>query len=186
MNRVTLAIIIFFSTAIALYWQVQVKRNAMQDSKVKTVERPDFIANDLKTTMFNEQGYIESKVTATHMEHFESTNLTHFTDPVYLIFPENGEAQWRLSATKGQLDKENSEVTLFDDVLIDAIDIDEPLQSLRTKDMTLNLTTMIGTSQERVNIKGKGFIIDGLGLHADLNTQELTLLSQVEGIYEPH
>ncbi|MBB1441186.1 LPS export ABC transporter periplasmic protein LptC, partial [Shewanella sp. SG41-4] len=47
-------------------------------------------------------------------------------------------------------------------------------------------TTMIGTSQEMVYIKGKGFIIQGLGLHADLNSQKLSLLSQVEGTYEPH
>jgi lipopolysaccharide export system protein LptC len=52
--------------------------------------------------------------------------------------------------------------------------------------VTVDLTTMIGTSQEMVYIKGKGFIIQGLGLHADLNSQQLSLLSQVEGTYEPH
>ena len=35
-------------------------------------------------------------------------------------------------------------------------------------------------------IKGNGFLINGLGLFADLNAEEITLLSEVEGTYEPH
>ncbi|WP_350601600.1 LPS export ABC transporter periplasmic protein LptC, partial [Pseudomonas sp. 65/3-MNA-CIBAN-0223] len=91
-----------------------------------------------------------------------------------------------LSADRGQLNKNTSKVILENNVIIDAIDIEEPLQSLSTQAVTVDLTTMIGTSQEMVYIKGKGFIIKGLGLHADLNSQQLSLLSQVEGTYEPH
>ncbi|NKF49439.1 LPS export ABC transporter periplasmic protein LptC [Shewanella sp. WXL01] len=185
MSRVTLAIIAFFSAALILYWQVQAKRNEQALKVDSGVDRPEFIANDLKTTTFNDLGQIESRVSAKHMEHFESTNMTHFTDPVYLVFPEDGEAQWQLSASKGQLDKNKDVVTLSQDVLIDAVDVDEPLQSLSTQQIQLDLNTLIGTSKSAVFIEGKGFQIQGLGLHADLNTQELTLLSQVEGRYEP-
>ncbi|MBR9727625.1 LPS export ABC transporter periplasmic protein LptC [Shewanella intestini] len=185
MNRVTWAIIAFFGAAIILYWQVQVKRNAQQAQIGTSIERPDFIANNLKTITFNEQGIVDSKVTAKHMEHFESTNMTHFTQPVYLVYPQDGQAQWRLSANKGKLDKDSGLVTLSDDVLIDAIDVNEPLQSLKTQYIQLDLNTLIGTSSKQVIINGNGFSIKGIGLHADLNTRELTLLEQVQGIYEP-
>ncbi|MCL1114613.1 MULTISPECIES: LPS export ABC transporter periplasmic protein LptC [Shewanella] len=184
MNRVTIAIAAFFGLALALYWQTQIKRSEMDAIKVVGVERPDFIADDLRTTQFNEQGLIESRVTAEHMEHYASSDITHFTKPVYLIYPENGKAQWQLSADQGQLNKQSNQISLENNVIIDAIDIEEPLQSLTTNDVSLDLTTMIGSSQDMVYIKGKGFMIQGLGLHADLNTQKLSLLSQVEGTYE--
>ncbi|GGB46694.1 LPS export ABC transporter periplasmic protein LptC [Shewanella inventionis] len=184
MNRVTIGITAFFGLALALYWQTQVKRSEMDAIQVVGVERPDFIADDLKTTEFNAQGFIESKVTAKHMEHYASSDITHFTEPVYLIYPENGKAQWQLSADRGQLNKQTNQVSLENNVIIDAIDIEEPLQSLTTQAVALDLSTMIGSSQDMVYIKGKGFMIQGLGLHADLNSQKLSLLSQVEGTYE--
>jgi len=186
MNRVTLGIVVFFGLALILYWQAQIKRSEMDAVKVRGIERPDFIANNLQTTEFNQLGFVESRVSAEHMEHYASTDVTHFTKPTYLIYPENGKAQWQLSADRGRLDKQTSKVILENNVIIDAIDIEEPLQSLSTQAITVDLTTMIGTSQEMVYIEGKGFIIQGLGLHADLNSQKLSLLSQVEGTYEPH
>ncbi|GGP77907.1 LPS export ABC transporter periplasmic protein LptC [Shewanella ulleungensis] len=184
MNRVSIAIAAFFGLALVLYWQTQVKRSEMDAVKVVGIERPDFVADDLRTTEYNEQGLIASKVTAKHMEHYASSDITHFTDPVYLIYPENGKAQWQLSADKGQLNKQSNKVSLENNVIIDAIDIEEPLQSVTTQAVTLDLSTMIGSSQEMVYIKGKGFMIQGLGLHADLNSQKLSLLSEVEGTYE--
>ncbi|MGX9462417.1 LPS export ABC transporter periplasmic protein LptC [Shewanella sp. A14] len=186
MNRITLGIVAFFGLAFMLYWQAQVKRSEMNSIKIRGIERPDFVADDLRTTEFNQQGFIASRVSAEHMEHYASSDITHFTKPIYLIYPENGKAQWQLSADQGQLNKNTSKVILKNNVIIDAIDIEEPLQSLSTQAVTVDLTTMIGTSKEMVYIKGKGFIIQGLGLHADLNSQKLSLLSQVEGIYEPH
>jgi lipopolysaccharide export system protein LptC len=186
MNRTTLGIVVFFGLAFMLYWQTQLKRSEMDAVKVRGVERPDFIAENLRTTEFNQQGFVASRVSAEHMEHYASSDITHFSKPVYLIYPENGKAQWQLSADRGQLNKNTNKIILENNVIIDAIDIEEPLQSLSTQVVTVDLTTMIGTSQEMVYIKGKGFIIQGLGLHADLNSQTLSLLSKVEGTYEPH
>ncbi|MCU7369343.1 LPS export ABC transporter periplasmic protein LptC [Paucibacter sp. O1-1] len=86
---------------------------------------------------------------------------------LYLIYPKNGKAQWQLSADRGQLNKQTNKVILENNVIIDAIDIEEPLQSLTTQTVTLDPSTMIGNSQEMVYIKGKGFMIQGLGLHAN-------------------
>jgi len=186
MNRITLGIVAFFGLAFMLYWQTQIKRSEIDAVKIPSTERPDFIADNLRTTEYNQQGFVASRVSAEHMEHYASSDITHFSKPVYLIYPENGKAQWQLSADRGQLNKNTSKVILENNVVIDAIDIEEPLQSLSTQAVTVDLTTMIGTSQEMVYITGKGFMIQGLGLHADLNSQKLSLLSQIEGTYEPY
>ncbi|MCL1143763.1 LPS export ABC transporter periplasmic protein LptC [Shewanella gaetbuli] len=186
MSRITVAICAFFGLALVLYWQVQVKRNQQHVVIDSSIERPAYIANNLRTTEFNEQGLIESKVSAKYMEHYASSNTTKFTQPILLLYPENGKAQWRVTAQNASLDQQTNIVNIENDVIIDAIDIEEPLQSLATQKVTFDLNTMIGESQEPVQIKGIGYDIKGVGLFADLNAEQITLLSQVEGTYEPH
>ena len=186
MSRVTIVIIGLLTTALALYWQVQIKRGEKDAVAVSTVERPDFVANELRTIGFNKQGLLESKVTATHMEHYASTDITHFNEPVYVVYPKEGKANWTIRADKGQLNKSSDLIVLEKDVVIDSINIDEPIHTLRTQSLSINLKTLLGGSEDMVYVKGKGVIIQGLGLHVDLNAQELSLLSKVEGKYEPH
>lgn len=184
MNRVTLAIIALFSTASMLYWQVLQKRDN-QLTQVQTVEtRPDYVIDDLRSQNFNADGQIDNSVTAVHMEHFDSSNMTFFTQPVYLVYPTKGQTQWRLSANTGNLNKNTGKVVLKDNVIIDAISPKDPIQSLSTSVLELDLNTMIMTSDEIIFVKGENFKIQGKGLYADLNAQEVELLSQVEGKYE--
>lgn len=183
MNRVTIAIIVFFGTALILYWQVQSKRSntvQLQDGS----EHPDYVINDLKSVEFNEQGEINSRVSARHMEHFEEANMTYFTEPVYLLYPDEGKAQWRLRSSTGTLDKNSGHVTLEKDVIIDAISPEEPIQTIETTYLELDLNTMIMTSDRTINITGNDFIITGEGLFGDLNKQTVKLMSQVKGTYE--
>lgn len=183
MNRVTLAILAFFGTALILYWQVQTKRGA-EDQVIHVSERPDYIVNDLKSVQYSEQGNINSRVSASHMEYYADRNMTYFTEPIYLVYPDSGDAQWRLRSTKGTLDKNSGRVTLENNVIIDAISPEEPIQTIETTYLELDLNTMIMTSDRTIRITGKDFLITGQGLHADLNAQNVRLTSQVEGTYE--
>ncbi|QSX29538.1 LPS export ABC transporter periplasmic protein LptC [Shewanella cyperi] len=185
MNRVTLAIIAFFGTALLLYWQVQSKQNAGEGKQTSSQLLPDFVATELRSVEYNDKGQVSSKVSASYMEHFQASNITEFTEPVYLIYPNEGAAQWRLSASRGKLSKNSGKVVLEQDVQIQAISQQEPLQNLSTSYLELDLNTMIMTSNRPILVFGKGFNVTGQGLYADLNAQEVKLLSQVKGSYEP-
>ncbi len=184
MSRVTLAIIAFFGAALVLYWQVQQKHSADTDDKVNTADRPDYVIDDLSGVEFNKQGQVNSRVSAKHMEHYEQKNQTHFTQPVYLVYPDKGEGQWQIRADQGQLNKDTGKVVLESNVIIDSISSQEPLRTLSTSYLELDLNTMIMTSDRIIHIKGKDFNIQGQGLYADLNAQEVQLTSQVVGTYE--
>lgn len=184
MSRVTLAIIAFFGTALVLYWQVQQKRSSDMDNSLNNADRPDYIIEDLHSIEFNEQGQVNSRVTAKHMEHYELKDQTFFTQPVYLVYPDKGKAQWQLQADQGRLNKNAGKVVLENNVIINAIDSQEPIQSLSTSFLELDLNTMIMTSDRVIYVTGKDFNIQGQGLYADLNAQEVQLTSQVVGTYE--
>ncbi|QYJ79358.1 LPS export ABC transporter periplasmic protein LptC [Shewanella acanthi] len=184
MSRVTLAIIAFFGTALVLYWQVQQKRGDDTDTSLNNGDRPDYIIDDLRSIEFNEQGQVNSRVSAQHMEHFEQKNQTDFVRPVYLVYPDKGQAQWQIQADNGRLLKDTGKVALENNVIIEAISPGEPIQTLSTSFLELDLNTMIMTSDRIIYVKGKDFNIQGQGLYADLNAQEVQLTSQVVGTYE--
>ncbi|MDF0533037.1 LPS export ABC transporter periplasmic protein LptC [Shewanella yunxiaonensis] len=184
MNRVTLAIIAFFTAALVLYWQVQNKRNSEATQLSTDVIQPDYVADDLRSVSYDQNGMISSRVSAKHMEHYEQDDRTVFTNPVYWVFPDKGQTEWRMTALQGQLDKHSNKVVLQNDVIIDAISPTEPIQSISTSYLELNLSNMIMTSDKNILINGQDFNITGLGLYADLNAQQVKLLSQVKGTYE--
>ncbi|QYJ74841.1 LPS export ABC transporter periplasmic protein LptC [Shewanella sp. FJAT-52076] len=184
MNRVTLAIILLFGTALTLYWQVQSKK-ASQPQLTDSVQKPDYVATDLRSISYNAEGKLESRVSASYMEHFDGDAQTLFTQPVYTLFPEDGQGEWRLTAKTGRLDKVSDEVMLEEEVLIEALTIDEPLQQLNTSYLELDLKTMILTSDKEIIISGNNFHLSGHGLYADLNAKEVKLLSKIKGTYEP-
>ncbi|BAJ00388.1 LPS export ABC transporter periplasmic protein LptC [Shewanella violacea] len=183
MNRVTLGIIAFFGTALLLYWQVQSKKND-QGVAFDASLRPDYIADDLRSVDYNELGLVSSRVTATHMEHFDEANMTYFTKPIYLVYPNGGQAKWRLQSTMGTLDKKSGKVVLENDVIIDSVNAEEPIQTMKTSYLELDLNTMIMTSDREVYITGNDFMIQGMGLFGDLKAQKVQLLSKVKGVYE--
>lgn len=183
MNRITLLSITLFSTALLLYWQVQSKRTQEQ-LKLTDDVKPDYIARDLKTLEYNELGLLNSKVTAAHMEHFEAQDTTYFNQPIYWIYPDDGQAQWRLQAAHGKLHKNANKVILEKDVIIDAISPEEPVKTIKTTYLELDLKTMIITSDQSIYIHGDDFFIEGTGLYGDLNAQQVQLTSQVKGTYK--
>lgn len=184
MNRVTFAIIFLFATASVLYWQVQLKKEQHSSNNSTSVIQPDFVAKDLHSINFNASGQVASRVDAAHMEHYQNNNMTYFVQPVYLLYPEKGNSPWKIQAKEGSLNKSTGKVILQNDVIIDAISPQEPVQELSTSYLELDLNTMIMTSDQLILVTGKDFNIKGKGLYADLNAQEVELTSQVEGIYE--
>ncbi|WP_133405477.1 LPS export ABC transporter periplasmic protein LptC [Parashewanella tropica] len=184
MNRVTLAIILFFSTALVLYWQVQQK----QGEKVALgpqIERPDYMATELNSISYDKQGRLSSQVTAKHMEHYATRDTTLFTEPVYLLYGDSNESPWRISAKEGRLKKDDTQKAYLDwNVKLEAVGKKEPLQSVSTRYVELDLDKKIMTTDAMVYIKGNGFNSQGKGLYADLNRETVRLNDQVTGTYE--
>ncbi|WP_299490126.1 LPS export ABC transporter periplasmic protein LptC [uncultured Shewanella sp.] len=183
MSRVSIAIALLFGTAIILYWQVQSKKED-QSLNVDISQRPDYIVEDLSGVEYNKLGLVSSRVSAKHMEHYDSTNMTYFTEPVYFIYPDNQQGKWRIRANKGTLNKVTGKVTLENNVIIDSLSPEQPVKTVKTDFLELDLNTKIMTSNKHIYITGVDFTIEGKGLYADLNTQTVKLTSQVEGTYE--
>ncbi len=183
MNRVTIAIVVFFSTALYLYWQVQLKQGQQQQVESK-IELPDYVATKLHSVTYDEAGQLSSRVFAEHMEHYQEKDLTLFSKPVYLLYGKDVHSPWRITAEQGRLKKLQGKVFLDGDVEIKAVNKQEPLQSVITKHLQMDLITKTMQSDAMVYITGSGFKSQGRGLYADFNQETVRLKSQVTGTYE--
>lgn len=155
---------------------------------------PDFIAEALKSDIYNPLGQLSHSVVADRMEHYANLKVTHFELPNYVLYPTNNNQSkgsstkkknypWKLSAKEATLYK-NNRVILNHRVHLMATDENSLIQEIHCKYLELDLNTNIISSEQTVMVQGKDFTMYGSGLIIDLNTKQMTLTEHVRTIYK--
>ncbi|MBY5993099.1 LPS export ABC transporter periplasmic protein LptC [Ferrimonas balearica] len=181
MKREMLAGLLLLVAAGALYWRtVQLEQ---QTPQARAEAEPDFVARSLRTRSYDENGRLAAQIAAESMVHFQEEGRTEFRDPVYLIYPEGSQGIWKVRSEQGRL-MDARHVELEKDVIITAIEPNEPLRTIRTEFLELDLETMILTTDRPLRAHGETFEVDAVGLWADLNLNQINLNSKVSASYE--
>jgi len=181
MNRVTLLIGLFFISCILLFWNPFWSINSV---KVQPQSfKPDFVANDMTLRQYNDDGYLSSQLHAKYMASYDAANITEFTKPSYILYPQQGSPKWKITADIGLFDQ-SEHVVLTNNVIISAIDPKQKIKSITTSRLELNLVTMMVTSDQEIKIIGQQYDITGVGLKADLNQQKIELIKDIQAIYD--
>ncbi len=144
---------------------------------------PDFIAESLKSIIYNKAGQRSHLIDAQRMEHFTDLGFTHFEYPKYTLYPKNNIKPWKLSAKEATL-YTNNRIIFESRVKLVASDKNSLIQEINCKYLELDLNTNIISSDQTVMIQGKDFIMYGSGLIIDLNTTQMTLTEHVQTIYK--
>lgn len=182
MNRAVVLICLFFGSCILLFWNPFWSVTSVNKPLTNNKNLPDFTASDMTLRQYDNDGFLSASVKATKMEHYNNSNTT-FTKPSYIIYPNKGSARWKIDAEVGIFDQEDR-VLLKNNVTISAIDPNEKIRVIRTSYLELNLSTMLITSDEKVEIAGKQFRITGQGLQADFKQQQFELIKDIQAVYE--
>ena len=183
MSRVGILISLFFISGILLFWNPFWSITESKKNNVSQIEQPDFIAQGMTLRQYNDEGHISSQVYAQHMAHYELQDITKFTKPSYIIYLGDGAPKWKVTADTGVFDQRD-QVILENNVIISAIDPNENIKSISTSQLTLDLTTMILTSDQKIEIIGTQYHITGVGLKADLNKQHIELIKEIQAVYD--
>lgn len=184
MTRLYSFALLFFLMAAMIYGYIAWQSSS--SSKQQTIDSelvPDFIAESLKSKMFNAQGDLSYIVNAQRMEHYTDLAITNFEYPNYTLFPKKNKSTWQVSADEGTLHG-NNRVKLQNSVRLVANDKNSLIQEVQGKYLELDLKTNILSSAQAIKILGKGFTIDGSGLIVDLNSNQMTLTKHAQTIYE--
>ena len=144
---------------------------------------PDFIAEALKSDIYNTEGKLSHVIEAERMEHYTELAFSHFEFPNYTLYPKNNSSPWKVSAKEGTL-YDNNRVILKNRVRLTATDENSLIQEIHCKYLELDLNTNILSSEQTILIQGKDFTMYGSGLIIDLNTTQMTLTEHVQTIYK--
>ncbi len=184
MNKVnSLALFIFIGSVIAYAVMEFLNTNTKDIEAITNELTPEFIAESLKSSVFNEQGQLSYVINADRMEHYANLEVTHFELPKYTLYPKNNALPWKMSANEATL-YDNNRVILKSRVRLVATDASSLIQEIQGKHLELDLNTNIISSEHTILIHGKGFTMYGSGLIVDLNTTQMTLTEHVQTIYK--
>ncbi|MBY3788455.1 LPS export ABC transporter periplasmic protein LptC [Photobacterium carnosum] len=159
------------------YWQqdVQVKPND---------EKPMFIGSKVSNTNFDLKGIRQYQIDAEHLEHFNVSGETTFTQPVLWIFRQGQDAEWRISANNAKLEQDKI-LHLQGNVRIFNLLPDSDIQVIKTDNLRLNLVNKDFSTNDHVTINGPVFQNQGDGMKGNMDRNVATLLKNVKGRYEP-
>ena len=150
---------------------------------IDTELTPDFIAESLKSAIYNQDGKLSHEIEADRMEHYTELEFTHFELPNYTLYPKNAASPWQVKAKEATL-YNNNRVILKNTIRITSTEKNSFIKEVHGKTLELDLTTNIISSSQEVIVYGRNFTMYGSGLIIDLNTTEMTLTEHEKTIYK--
>jgi len=185
-NRQTLLILLLFAVSLLAWrWSSESEDANMQVQK-KDLSLPSFTASNLHSQRYTADGRLTDIFTADQALYYQSNKVTDAINPVLQTFEPNGISAWHLSAKQGQLFG-NDRIVLRENVVIKnhnpALNIDR----MQTAYLDMDLNTRQISSDQPVTIDSSDYHVQGVGLHADLNTKRYQILEQGHATYfKPH
>ena len=183
MNRVSLSITFLFFLILLLnlpIWKEEEKTTEL--SQDPTNWEPNYMANQMLSTLYNDKGMVTHKVFAIKMEHFDELGFTLFEKPKYTIYTERTEQPWQVVAQEGTLYEDNR-IQLEKDVQIISMGDTEFVQEIKTSFIEINLDDKTMTSDQPVTITGPDYVIHSNGFVANMLTRKFELLDHVQTVF---
>jgi lipopolysaccharide export system protein LptC len=184
MNRLnSLALFVLLLSAL-IYGIIEWRSVSIEeDTSIVNEQRPDFIAEKLKSKIFSNVGQLSHTIEAERMEHYADLAVSYFELPNYTLYPQKEGQPWKVSAKEATLYKDNR-VELKTQVRIKATEIDSLIKEIHCKTIALDLKTNIISSEQSVIVMAKDFTVYGSGLIIDLNTKQMTITQHERTIYK--
>lgn len=173
-------IILLIAFVFWIYVEPEVEFPSLPD------HQPSYIADQVKSTHFNEFGFNDYQVFADKMSHFPEKEITFFENPKVIFYSKDQKTgdvtTWQLTSTEGTL-KEKHNLLLSGNVLVDNLSKDQLVQTMSTEQATVMLDSKEITSDLKVTWTGPEMKQEGVGLWASMVTEEMKLNSNTKAVY---
>lgn len=182
--RVSIILLLLFGAGLLLVWRPFESDRSDADNRRSQIMKPDFIANGLKTRIFEAAGDLAHQLDASHMAHYVQIGLTELEQPVYSVFNENDQATWRISAEQGTF-YDDQTLILERNVEITSLQPDTSIDRVVTEYLVIEIPAEVMKTDYPVTIFGPQLTIRGDGLSADLYAEKMELERHVETVFNP-
>lgn len=190
MNKRTLLLISLLALiALLVLWQPWQQEQETPVQIELEQQTPDFTAENLVTRIYEPNGRLSHRIRAAHMAHFSQQNLTELTLPVYITNienqPEGTTELWQVKASEGRFYNDDK-LELITKVELTNLSNIGYIRNINTDYLAIDLKTQQMYTESPVIISGPQFLIRGIGLTVDIESQQLELVQHVETIFYPN
>jgi len=145
-----------------------------------TVVAPRAFATDLTVTQMDKNGIIHSIITTPEM-HYQASGNTTLVTPHAIAYAKDGK-KWLLDAKHGLIYDHGNKIRLWDQV---KAHLATTTTTMTTSMIIYNRKQDTVDTTKPVHFTRQGSVLNGIGMHADLKSETVKLLSQTRGIYLP-
>jgi LPS export ABC transporter protein LptC len=121
--------------------------------------------------------------TASAKQNLEDSSVD--MNDVYMTYEPAGNIPWNLAADSGRIPPDGKFIELSGRVIAISQTAVDPATIIRTTQLEVEPETSIARSEHQVIVEREGEQVNGTGLEADLKTNHIQLLSNVNGKFSP-
>lgn len=186
--RIRLTIILVCLTALALgsFWVLQAMQHGADDTLLtRQRSKPDYYVEQFSYVKMSDTGQPRYDITGEKMVHFPADDSFEVTRPVVTTL-DKAKPAMTLRSQRAVIEDDNSKIHLYEDVNADraAVGSAEAMH-LKTEYLLLLPDDDIAKTDKPVEITMGKSIMTGTGMIANNAIQELQLLHDVRGTYQP-
>jgi len=134
---------------------------------------------------YDNQGALQSKLTAQKATHFKNDDSTNLTMPNGLIYTTQ-HIPWHVTANIGKSFQGTKRILLSDNVVLSKPQtLNSPKTTIKTQQVTIFPSRSYATSKMFVSLKQPGTLTTGVGMRADMKHNIVTLLTQTRSDLAP-
>ncbi|MBW8189470.1 LPS export ABC transporter periplasmic protein LptC [Neiella marina] len=186
MSRLTLVSVLLLIAALLFNALMDSDDDTPQETELWGSYEPDYVANNLFNRNYDANGQLESTVYAETMESYPDLSMTIFARPEVTLYDSNTTKKpaWHVTASEGSHYPKTQQLQLRGNVTIKANDQTSQIQTISTPFLVLEIESNQMHTDEYVTAVGPHLEMKGQGLEADLNSEQIQVLQQVETTYE--
>lgn len=169
--------------AIASGWSVW--RMAHPAGEEVLATRPDYLLRDFEITALDKQGKESFTLRGPVLQRDPADRTMNLETPRFLV-PDRQGRYWDVRAQRGFVPADGSRLELRGEVVADSPPDAPPPTRIATDWLALDLERNRANSTAAVTVTRPGLTMRGIGLEADFDRQQVSLLSQVRTHYVPH
>lgn len=169
--------------AIVSGWSVWRMSHPVEDSALRT--RPDYLLRDYEIVSLDKQGKESFTLHGPVLQRDPADKVMTLTTPRFQV-PDRQGRYWDVRAERGLVPADGNQLELRGQVQADSPPEAPPATRIATNWLVVDLRAHHARTTDEVTVNQPGLTMRGVGLEADFDRQQVSLLSQVHTHYDPH
>jgi lipopolysaccharide export system protein LptC len=141
---------------------------------------------NITAVIMDKQGKPSLKIVTPKMVHYAANDTTHLTSPKLTLYRKSPQP-WFITAAFAKATQGIENVNFWDNVVVKhAADNSSPSTLIKTSTLMVHPNQQIAETHDVITLLQPNLVINATGMHADMNTGDIKLLSAARGEYVPN